>query len=149
MKTEIVIENRKAKYDYFIEDTLECGIVLTGTEVKSIRAGLCSLRESWVSIENNELYLKQCYIPKFYASNEFDVDEKRNRKLLVHKKEIIKLNQKIKEKGYTLIPIKMYFSKNGRLKLLIGLAKGKHNYDKRNNLKEQTILKAINRYSKY
>lgn len=146
MKTNIKIDNRKAKYDYFIEKTIECGISLSGNEIKSIRNGLCSLKESYAAIENHEVYLKQCHITKYSSANAFDVDENRNRKLLLHKKEILMLENDIKMLGYTLIPLQIYFTDNHKCKCLLGLCKGKKNYDKRNSLKERTMKRDIERF---
>lgn len=140
----VVIENRKARYDYFIEDTLECGIVLRGNEVKSISEGQASIKEAWVVIENGELLLKKMHITPWNTSNAFDVDEMRERKLLAHKMEIRKWENKTILQGYTLIPLKVYFS-NGKVKVLIGLCKGKHSYDKRQSQKEKDIQREINR----
>ena len=138
----IEINNRKAKFDYEIYETYEAGIVLTGTEIKSIRKGNCNLKDSYVVIRNNEAYTINMHISHYEEGNIFNHEETRTRKLLLHKKEIIKLNDKIKISGYTLIPIKLYF-KNGKAKLLIGLAKGKKNYDKREAIKERDINRNI------
>lgn len=143
-KKNITIENRKAYHDYFIEEKLECGISLKGNEVKSIIEGRASLKESWISIDNNELIIKNMHITPWETSNKFDVDEKRDRKLLAHKNEINDFSKKIKLQGYTLIPLKVYYS-NKKVKVEIGLAKGKHNYDKRAVEKEKQIKKDINR----
>ena len=144
MKQAINIENRKAHHDYFIEDTLECGIELRGNEVKSIKSGMCSLRDSWVTIQNNELVIRGMHITKYDTANDYDVDVKRERKLLAHRKEINKFADKIKLKGMTLIPVKVYES-HGKIKVLVGLARGKHNYDKRNSLKESQMKRDIDR----
>ena len=141
-KNNVVIENRKVYHDYFVEETLECGIELRGNEVKSIRNGMASIKESWVTIENNQIYIKKMHITKWDTSNQFDVDETRERKLLAHKNEIRELGKKVCIQGYTLMPLKIYFV-NGRAKLLIGLCKGKHNYDKRAVEKERQIKKYI------
>lgn len=134
------IENRKAKYDYFIEDTYECGIVLTGSEIKSIRDGKVNLKDSYGIIKNNELYILNMHIAKYDNSGVFNHEETRTRKLLVHKKEIYKMRDKINIEGYTLIPIKLYI-KNGRAKILIGVAKGKKTYDKKEVIKQRDIDK--------
>lgn len=134
------IENRKAKYDYFIEDTYECGIVLKGSEIKSIRAGKVNLKDSYGIIKNNELYVLNMHIAKYDNSGIFNHDETRTRKLLAHKKEIYKMRDKINIEGYTLIPIKLYL-KNGKVKILIGVAKGKKNYDKKEVIKQRDIDK--------
>lgn len=134
------IENRKARYDYFIEDTYECGIVLKGSEIKSIRDGKVNLKDSYGIIKNNELYILNMHIAKYENSGVFNHEETRTRKLLVHKKEIYKMRDKINIEGYTLIPIKLYFKK-GRAKILLGVCKGKKTYDKKQTLKERDIEK--------
>lgn len=131
-----VIENRKARHEYFILDTLECGIALRGNEVKSIRAGRVSLKEAWVSVENGELILHQCHITPWETANSFDVDAKRDIKLLAHSREINKLYNSVRLDGYTLIPLKMYFVR-GKCKVNIGVCKGKHLYDKRQAAKDK------------
>lgn len=141
------IENRKAHYDYYVEETLECGIELHGNEVKSIRDGKASIKESWVTIENGELFIKQMHISAWETANKFDVDENRVRKLLAHKSEIREIDRKVQRDGYTLVPLKVYFV-NGRAKALIGLCKGKHNYDKRAVEKERQAKKDIDRIAK-
>ena len=134
------IENRKAKYDYFIEDTLECGIALKGTEIKSIRDGKANLKDSYGIVKNNELYILNMHISKYENSGVFNHEETRTRKLLAHKKEIYKLRDKINMEGYTLIPLKLYI-KDGKAKILIAVAKGKKNYDKRETIKQRDIEK--------
>lgn len=136
------INNKKAKYDYEIFETYEAGIALTGTEIKSIRLGNCNLKDSYVVIRNLEAYVINMHISHYEEGNIFNHEETRTRKLLLHKKEILKLNDKIKISGYTLIPLKLYFNKN-KAKLLIGLAKGKKNYDKRQTIKERDINRNI------
>ncbi|MBQ6494875.1 MAG: SsrA-binding protein SmpB [Bacilli bacterium] len=130
------ILNRKARYDYFIEDEFEAGVVLTGTEIKSIREGKVNLGDSYAIIRNEEIYLLNTHISSYEAGNIFNHDEDRTRKLLMHKSEIKKLNNKVTLEGYTLIPLKIYFNK-GRAKVLIGLCKGKKNYDKREAIKKR------------
>ena len=142
------IQNKKANYDYFIEDTYECGIVLKGSEIKSIRNGKANIKDSYGIIKNNELYILNMHISKYENSGVFSPDELRTRKLLVHKKEIYKLKQKINREGYTLIPLKLYF-KDGRAKILIGVAKGKKNYDKRETIKQRDIDKYNKKTMKY
>lgn len=141
------ILNRKARHDYFIEDEFECGIVLTGTEIKSIREGSCNIGDSYAIIRNGEIYILNMFIGIYKEGNIFNHEEKRTRKLLMHKKEILKLNDKIKLDGYTLIPLKVYFNKN-RAKVLIGLCKGKKNYDKRETIKERDIKRQIDKQAK-
>lgn len=138
------ILNRKARYNYFIEDELECGIELLGSEVKSIREGACNIKDSYARIKNNEVFVINMFIKKYSHSSEvFTQSETRTRKLLLHKKEILKLNDKITKEGYTLIPLKIYFNKDNRAKLLLGLCKGKKNYDKRETIKERDIKRRI------
>ena len=141
------IENKKAYHDYFVEETLECGIELRGNEVKSIREGKASIKESWISIENGEMLIKKMNITAWGTANKFDVDEKRERKLLLHKSEIREFSQKVQRDGYTIIPLKVYFSK-GKCKVQIGLCKGKHNYDKRQCEKEKQTKRDISRAMK-
>ncbi len=142
------ILNRKAKYDYIIEETYEVGIVLTGTEIKSIRQGKANLKDSYAIIRNEELYLLNTHISAYEKGNIFNHDETRTRKLLMHKREILKLNNKLILEGYTLIPLKIYFVK-GRAKVLIGLCKGKKNYDKRQTIKERDIEREMSKSYKY
>ena len=132
------ILNRKARYDYIIESEYEAGIVLTGTEIKSIRLGKVNLKDSYAIIRNEEIYLLNTHIASYDKGNIFNHDETRTRKLLMHKSEIKKLNNKVILEGYTLIPLKIYFVR-GRAKVLIGLCKGKKNYDKRESIKERDI----------
>lgn len=132
------IINRKANYDYDIIDKIECGIVLTGTEIKSIRNGNANLKDSYAVIKNNEVFLLGMHISEYKQGNIFNHDEKRTRKLLLHKKEILKLNNKVTLDGNTLVPLKLYF-KGNKAKVLIGLAKGKKNYDKRETIKQRDI----------
>lgn len=131
--TKLIANNKKAFHDYFIEEQYECGIVLVGTEVKSLRMGKCSIKESWVRIENGELWIMGMNISPYEKGNIFNVDPLRVRKLLVHKSEITKLDNKVSRDGYTLVPLDVYFSK-GRAKVRIGLAKGKKLYDKRESI---------------
>ena len=138
----IVATNKKARFEYFIEYTLETGIELKGSEVKSIRDGGLSLAESFVTIDKNEVYLKNCYIKPYKNSSSYMPDERRNRKLLLHRSEINKLATKVKEKGYTLVAEKVYF-KDGKVKVQIALAVGKKLYDKREALKKNTIKREI------
>ena len=130
------INNRKAKFDYNIEETIEAGIVLTGTEIKSIRQGKANLKDSYAVIKNNEVLLLGMHISKYEEGNIFNHDELRTRKLLLHKKEILKINNKLTLEGYTLVPVKLYFVKN-KAKILLGIAKGKKQYDKRESIKKR------------
>ena len=136
------ILNRKARFDYFIEDEIEAGIVLTGTEIKSIRMGKVNIGDSYAIIRNEEIYLLNTHISSYDNGNIFNHDENRTRKLLLHKKEILKLKDKVDMEGYTLIPLKIYFVK-GRAKVLIGLCKGKKNFDKRESIKERDVQREI------
>lgn len=140
----IEINNRKAKYDYEILETIEAGIALTGTEIKSIRLGNANLKDSYAIIRKNEVYLLGMHISLYKEGNIFNHEEMRTRKLLLHKKEILKLNNKITLEGHTLIPIKLYFKKN-RAKILLGLARGKKVYDKRETIKQRDMEREIRR----
>ena len=142
------ILNRKARFDYIIEAEYEAGIVLTGTEIKSIRLGKVNLKDSYAIIRNEEIYLLNTHIASYDKGNRFNHEEDRTRKLLMHKSEIKKLNNKIILEGYTLIPLKIYFVK-GRAKALIGLCKGKKNYDKRDTIKERDIKRELEKDYKY
>lgn len=138
----MVIENRKARFDYFIEETYEAGIVLKGTEIKSIREGKCNLKDSYALIKNNEAFLLNVHISSYEKGNLFNHEETRTRKLLLHKKEILKLRSKLDIEGYTLVPLKLYF-KDGVAKVLIGVAKGKKDYDKRESIKQKDIEREL------
>ena len=130
MSEKIVSVNRKASHDYFLVERFEAGIVLTGTEIKSIRKGKVQFKDAYITFIKNEAYIKEMHIAPYDHGNIFNHDETRERKLLLHKLEIRKLQQKVKLKGFTIVPCKMYL-KNGRAKLEIALAKGKDLYDKR------------------
>ena len=132
------IKNKKAYYDYFIEKEIEAGIVLSGTEIKSIRKGSANLKDSYAKIKNNEIFLLNMFIAKYDNGSYNNKDERRTRKLLLHKNEINRLNEKVAKEGYTLVPLELYF-KNNKAKILLGLAKGKHNYDKRASIKEKEL----------
>ncbi len=134
----IEINNRKANYEYEIIDTVETGIVLTGTEIKSIKNGMANIKDSYAIIRKNEVFLLNMHISPYEQGNIFNHEETRTRKLLLHKNEILKLNEKINLLGYTLIPLKLYFKKN-KAKILLGLAKGKKLYDKREAIKKKDI----------
>ncbi len=131
---KLIANNKKAYHDYFLEEKIEAGIELVGTEVKSLRQGKCSIKEAFVRIDNGEIFVYQMHISPYEKGNIFNRDPLRPRKLLIHKYEIIKLESKIKEKGYAIVPVEVYFT-NGRVKLLIALAKGKKLYDKRADIK--------------
>jgi SsrA-binding protein len=132
-----VAENRRARYDYEIMDTLEAGIVLTGTEVKSLRQGKAQITESYASPERGELWLINAFIPEYLQANRFNHEEKRPRKLLVKKKDLARLSQDVERAGNTIVPLKLYFNEQGRAKLLIGVGKGKKSYDKRETEKNR------------
>ena len=134
------IKNKKAYFNYFIEDEIETGIALMGTEIKSVRKGSVNIKDSYIRIKNGEVFVIGMYIAKYESGSFSNHDEYRDRKLLLHKKEIKKLSEGVKADGYTLIPLKLYI-KNDKAKLLIGLGKGKKNYDKRQSLKEKDMLK--------
>lgn len=131
--SRLIANNKKAYHDYFIEETYEAGIALHGTEVKSLRMGKCSIKESFIRIENEEVYIYGMHISPYEKGNIFNKDPLRVKKLLLHKTEIRKLRAKIAEKGYTLVPLKVYFT-NSLVKVEIGLAKGKKLYDKRQDI---------------
>ena len=130
--------NRKASHDYFIKDTIEAGIELKGTEIKSIRAGSVNINDSYARIKNYEVYLTNMYIAKYEEGNRFNHDERRERKLLENKKEIIRLDHEINTNRYTLVPLKLYFKKN-KVKIELGLCQGKKLYDELENLKEKDL----------
>ncbi len=142
------IQNRKARYDYEIEDAYEAGISLTGTEIKSIRQGKANIKDSYAIIRNDEIYLLNTHISLYDEGNRFNHSETRTRKLLLHKKEILKLKNKLEIEGYTLIPLKIYFVR-GRAKVLIGVAKGKKSYNKKEAIKERDIKREMERNFKY
>lgn len=145
------ILNRKAKHDYFIEEVYEAGIILTGTEIKSIRNGNCNIKDCYGIIRNHEVYLLNMFVSPYKEGNIFNHEETRNRKLLLHKKEIKKLEEAIQLKGLTLIPLKLYFAENNILKVSLGVCRGKKDYDKRESIKERDMkreaLKNIKNYS--
>ncbi len=132
-ESKLVANNKKAYHDYFIEEKYEAGIALAGTEVKSLRMGKCSIKEAFIRIENGEVWVYGMHVSPYEKGNIFNKDPLRPRKLLLHKKEIWKLLGKMKEKGYTLVPLQVYF-KEGKAKVEIGLAKGKKLYDKREDI---------------
>lgn len=138
----MLIENRKARYNYFIKEEIECGIELVGSEVKSIRNGNCNIKDSYAIIRENEVFVVNMFIKNYKEASIFNKSEKRKRKLLLHKKEIIKLKDQIEKSGYTLVPLKIYF-KNNKVKVLLGVCLGKKNYDKRESLKEKDIKRRI------
>ena len=133
---KLVANNKKAYHDYFIEEKYEAGIELYGTEVKSIRLGKCSIKEAYVNIDHGEAFIEGMSISPYEKGNIFNREQYRKRRLLLHKKEILKLAGQVQQKGYTLVPLQVYF-KNGRVKIEIGLAKGKKLYDKRESIKKK------------
>lgn len=142
------ILNRKARYDYEIEETYEAGIALTGTEIKSIRNGKAQLKDSYAIIKNGEVFLLNMHISPYEKGNIFNHEETRTRKILLHKKEILKIRDRIEQEGYTLIPIKIYF-KQSNAKILLGIARGKKNYDKRETIKKRDIDRELKKQIKY
>ena len=132
------IQNKKANFLYYILDTYECGIELKGTEIKSIRKGSCDIRDSFAIIKNNEVFLLNMYIAKYEEGNQFNHDERRTRKLLLHKHEIKKLKDKKEKERLTLIPLEVYF-KGSNAKVLLGICKGKKIYDKRETIKQRDL----------
>lgn len=144
---KIIADNRKAFHDYFIEEKLEAGIELSGTEVKSVRGGKINLKESYITVKDGELWLIGCHISPFEQGNRFNRDPLRTRKLLMHKREINRLYGVVKQQGLTLVPTKCYF-KDGRVKIEVGIAKGKKDYDKREAIAEKESKTRIARQIK-
>ena len=140
----IVAQNKKARHDYFILETYEAGIELKGTEIKSIRRGSCNLKDSFIRIKDGEAYIENMYVAPYKEGNIFNVDPRRIRKLLLHKKEIRKLQKEIMQEGLTIVPLKVYFN-TSKAKLEIALAKGIKNYDKRQSLKEKDMKRDIDK----
>lgn len=144
--TKIVLSNnKKAFFDYYIEEKFEAGIVLVGTEVKSVKQAKCSIKESYIKIDNNECTIIGMNVTPYENGNIWNIDPMRTRKLLLHKEQIRKLNSAVTVKGYTIVPLQVYMI-NGLVKVEIGLAKGKHNYDKRQTIKERDIKRNAERY---
>lgn len=146
-KGNAIAQNKKAGHDYFIEDTIEAGLVLNGTEIKSIRKGKVQLKDSYIQIRNGEAWVSNMHISPYDQGNIFNHDPIRTRKLLLHKRQIQQLNYDIKRDGYTIVPLKMYI-KDGYAKLLMGLGKGKKNYDKRQDLKKKDAKRDMARAMK-
>ena len=138
------IRNKKANFDYFIEETIECGIELRGTEIKSLRKGSGDLKDTFALIRNGEVFLHNMYIAKYEEGNIFNHDERRTRKLLLHKHEIKKLKEKVDREGYSLVPLKAYLVRN-KVKVLLGVGKGKKLYDKRETIKERDLRREAQR----
>jgi len=136
-KKKTVAENRRARYEYYIEDVFEAGIALTGTEVKSLRFGEGSIAESYAEIKGNEAWLVNSNVPEFSHGNRYNHEPKRPRKLLLHERELARLHGAVERKGMTLVPLSIYFNSRGRAKVELALAKGKNAADKRNTIKER------------
>jgi SsrA-binding protein len=144
MSGRVICKNKRAQFDFFIDEIYEAGIVLTGTEVKALRQGKGNLKDSYARVKNEEIYLMDAHISPYTHGNRNNHDPDRPRKLLMHKREIKRLYGKSREKGFTLIPTRMYF-KDGKVKVEIGLGKGKRAYDKREVLKQKTIEREVER----
>ena len=144
----VEIQNRKAKFDYEIIDTMEAGMVLTGTEIKSLRAGKANLKDSYALVRNGEIFLLNMHISEYDHGNIFNHNETRTRKLLLHKKEILKLNDKVRIEGFSLVPLKVYI-KGNYAKVLLGIGKGKKLYDKRESMKERDMKREMDKALKY
>ena len=140
-------ENRKARHDYFVEETIEAGIELVGTEVKSIRGGKCNLKDCYADVRNREVFILNMHISPYEQGNIFNVDPLRARKLLLHKEQIGRLAGLVSRDGYTLVPLSLYL-KNGRVKVALGICKGKKNYDKRDSMLEKAAKRDIERQMK-
>ena len=143
----LIANNKKAHHDYFLDDKFECGIVLKGTEIKSVRAGKVNIKDSYCLIRNEEMVIMNMHISKYDHGNKFNHDETRSRKLLLHKKQIIKIQNKVNQGGLTIVPLKVYIEK-GLCKVEIAIGKGKKNYDKRQSLKEKDVQKRLNKVMK-
>lgn len=145
---KLINNNKKATFEYFIIETYEAGIVLQGSEVKAIRNKTCNISESYIQIKNNEMYIFNMNIPEYDHGADFNHEPTRIRKLLMHKKEILKMSMKVKKDGMTIIPLKIYFNEDNRVKLSIALAKGKHTEDKRASIKEKDMKRDILKHHK-
>ena len=145
MAMKIISNNKKAYHDYFILDTYEAGIELKGTEIKSVRLGNVNLKDAFIRIKDNEAFVENMHISPYSHGNRFNHEPRRNRKLLLHKKEILKISNKLKEGGLTVVPTKLYFNTGSKVKLEIGLARGKKLYDKRQDIKERDSKREIQR----
>ena len=144
MGQKVITENRKARHDYFILESLEAGIALTGTEVKSMRAGRVNLKDSYIFIQNNEAFIEGMHVSPYEQGNRFNVDPLRKRKLLLHKKEILKLRAKTQEQGLGIVPLKLYF-KDEKVKVEIAIVRGKKLYDKRATEAKKSAEREIHR----
>ena len=140
---KLINTNKKATFEYFIIETFEAGIELVGTEVKAIREKTCQIAESYIQVKNNEMFILNMNIPEYTFGNVFNHEPTRVRKLLMHKKEILKMSLKVKKDGMTIIPLKIYFNNDNKVKLEIALAKGKHTVDKRASIKEKDMRRDI------
>ncbi|HWB01349.1 MAG TPA: SsrA-binding protein SmpB [Pirellulales bacterium] len=140
----LIAQNRRARHEYEVLDTLECGIVLVGSEVKSLRNGKVTLDEAYARVKETEVWLVGCDIPEYAQANQFNHEPRRPRKLLLHRREIAKFAMQAKQRGLTLVPLKLYFHK-GRAKLLLGLCKGRQLHDKREKLKKASMQRDISR----
>ena len=145
---KLINTNKKATFEYFIIETFEAGIELVGTEVKAIREKTCQIAESYIQVKNNEMFILNMNIPEYTFGNVFNHEPTRVRKLLMHKKEILKMSLKVKKDGMTIIPLKIYFNDANKVKLEIALAKGKHTVDKRASLKEKDMKRDILKHHK-
>lgn len=144
-KRKLIANNKKARHDYAILETYEAGIVLTGTEIKSIRQGKVNLKESYVKVAQGQAVIHGMHISPYDHGNIFNVDPLRDRKLLLHKKEILKIEQKMKEKGLTVVPLSLYINEDGRAKIEIALARGKKLYDKRDDIAKKDAARRMQR----
>ena len=142
---KVIANNKKSTYDYFLEDKIEAGISLAGTEVKSLRNGNCSIKEAYIKIDNNEVFIINMYVKNYEQGNIFNVEERRPRKLLLNKSEIRKLESKVSAEGYTIVPVQLYFNDNSKVKIEIALGKGKKKYDKRDSIKKKEVNRTIDR----
>lgn len=138
----VVSENRKARFDYDVLESLECGLALVGSEVKSLRSGTVSLAESYARVRKGEVFLLNCDIPEYFDANRFNHKRKRDRKILLHKREIDRFAKRAMEKGLTLVPLRLYF-RGGHAKLLLGLCRGKQNFDKRQDIKKRDAERGL------
>jgi SsrA-binding protein len=143
-ENKTICSNKKAFHDYFIHEKFEAGIVLSGCEIKSVCEGKINLQDGYATIDKGELYLYNMFISHYTNGTYFNLPEKRTRKLLMHKKEILKISHQIKEKGFTLIPLSLYKNNYGKVKVELALVKGKHNYDKRESLKTKELKRELN-----
>ncbi len=149
MSNNIRIKNRRISFEYFILETFTAGIVLQGTEIKSIREAKVSLNEAYCAFHGSELFVKEMHIAEYRFGTHYNHEPKRDRKLLMNKRELKKLSTRVKERGFTIVPTELFIDENGRAKLEIALARGKHHYDKREDLKKRDTKREIERFTKY